>query len=65
MEITDATGLIPATIFVEKAEELYNITVAEMVNNTTDVCYTTPSSRAAFFPSSSPVVHLLSTCISS
>lgn len=44
VEITDATGLIPATIFAEKAEELYNIIAAEMVNNTTNVCYTTPSS---------------------
>ncbi|KAI8547116.1 hypothetical protein RHMOL_Rhmol07G0169700 [Rhododendron molle] len=36
VEIADATGLIPATIFAEQAEELYNITAAEMLNNTTD-----------------------------
>lgn len=36
VEINDATGSIPATIFAEKAEELYNITAAEIINNTTD-----------------------------
>ncbi|KAI8552020.1 hypothetical protein RHMOL_Rhmol06G0232400 [Rhododendron molle] len=36
VEIADATGLIPATIFAEQAEQLYNITAAEMLNNTID-----------------------------
>ncbi|XP_058197745.1 uncharacterized protein LOC131313452 [Rhododendron vialii] len=36
VEITNESGLIPATIFAEKAEQLYNITAPEMVNNTTD-----------------------------
>ncbi|XP_058197276.1 replication protein A 70 kDa DNA-binding subunit B-like [Rhododendron vialii] len=36
VEIADQTGSIPATVFAEKAEQLYDITAVEMVNNTTD-----------------------------
>ncbi|KAF7143415.1 hypothetical protein RHSIM_Rhsim05G0088200 [Rhododendron simsii] len=36
VEIADQTGSIPATIFAKKAKQLYNITAAEVVNNTTN-----------------------------